>query len=318
MEKGRGPVAVALVEQGSLKAGDFVAVGATYGKIRNLEATDGQVLEKAGPSMPVVITGLKALPEFGDEFYVVGSEKQARERATQLGQSRAGGSSGTATSSSELLRIINRSNKLNELNVIIKADVQGSLTSVSDSLKALDTEEVAVRVVGSGVGAINENDVHNATSSSAIIYGFHVELPAHVKQLAARNQATIRIFNVIYELIDDVKKELEALLSPEVITEELGTLLIKGVFKISKTEVICGGEVTKGTLRLPALARVLRAKKVIADNLEVVNLKHGPQDATEVHTGELCGLSFKSTTRVPVEENDRIELFSRQTKTRTL
>ncbi|MGA3150778.1 MAG: translation initiation factor IF-2 [Candidatus Saccharimonadales bacterium] len=318
MEKGRGPVAIALVEQGGLKAGDFLTVGATYGKIRNLEATDGRVLEKAGPSMPVIITGLKALPEFGDEFYGVDNEKQARERAAQFGQNRADNNIGTATNSSELLRIISRSNKLNELNVIIKADAQGSLTTVSDSLKALDTEEVAVRIVSSGVGAINENDVHNATSSSAIVYGFHVDLPAHVKQLAARDRATIRIFSIIYELIDDVKKELEALLSPEIIEENLGTLLVKGIFKITKTEVICGGEVTKGTLHLPALARVLRNKKVIADNLEVINLKRGPQDVTEVHTGEMCGLSFKSTSRVATEENDRIELFTRQTKQRSL
>jgi len=318
METGRGPVAVALVEQGLVKPGDFVAVGATYGKVRNLEATDGRVLEHAGPSMPVIITGLKNMPEFGDEFYVVKNEKEARARAAQMAQLRSESGSNAASSSSELLRIINRSHELTELNVIIKADVQGSLTSVADSLKALNTEEVAVRVVSSGVGTISENDVHAAAGSGAIIYGFHVELPAHVKRLAARDNTPVRIFSVIYELIDDAKAELEKLLSPEIIEEELGTLMVKGIFKISKTEVICGGEVTKGTLRIPALARVKRDKEIIADNLEVVSLKRGPQDVTEVQTGEMCGLSFKSQARVAVEENDRIELFTRQTKTRTL
>ncbi len=318
METGRGPVAVALVEQGLVKPGDFVAVGATYGKVRNLEATDGRVLEHAGPSMPVIITGLKNMPEFGDEFYVVKNEKEARARAAQMAQQRSESGSNAASSSSELLRIINRSHELTELNVIIKADVQGSLTSVADSLKALNTEEVAVRVVSSGVGTISENDVHAAAGSGAIIYGFHVELPAHVKRLAARDNTPVRIFSVIYELIDDAKAELEKLLSPEIIEEELGTLMVKGIFKISKTEVICGGEVTKGTLRIPALARVKRDKEIIADNLEVVSLKRGPQDVTEVQTGEMCGLSFKSQARVAVEENDRIELFTRQTKTRTL
>ena len=318
METGRGPVAVALVEQGLVKPGDFVAVGATYGKVRNLEATDGRVLEHAGPSMPVIITGLKNMPEFGDEFYVVKNEKEARARAAQMAQLRSESGSNAASSSSELLRIINRSHELTELNVIIKADVQGSLTSVADSLKALNTEEVAVRVVSSGVGTISENDVHAAAGSGAIIYCFHVELPAHVKRLAARDNTPVRIFSVIYELIDDAKAELEKLLSPEIIEEELGTLMVKGIFKISKTEVICGGEVTKGTLRIPALARVKRDKEIIADNLEVVSLKRGPQDVTEVQTGEMCGLSFKSQARVAVEENDRIELFTRQTKTRTL
>jgi translation initiation factor IF-2 len=318
MEKGRGPVAVALVEQGGLQPGDFVAAGGTYGKVRNLEATDGQVLEKAGPSMPVIITGLKALPEFGDEFYVVKNEKQAREKAAAYVHEHKDSSSNSAASSSELLRIISRSNKLNELNVILKADAQGSLTTVSDSLKSLDTEEVAVRVVSSSVGAISENDVHSAATSGAIIYGFHINLPVYVKRLAARDSVPVRIFSIIYELIDDVKKELEALLSPEINEQELGTLMVKGIFKISKTEVICGGEVTKGKLAIPALARVLRDKKVIADNLEVISLKRGPQDVTEVNTGEMCGLSFKSESRVAVEENDRIELFTRTTKTRTL
>ncbi|HXY17978.1 MAG TPA: translation initiation factor IF-2 [Candidatus Nitrosopolaris sp.] len=318
MEKGRGPVAIALVEQGLLRPGNFVAVGGTYGKIRNLEATDGRVLERAGPSMPVILTGLKALPEFGDEFYEVENEKQARERAAQYNQNHTATAASAATSSSELLRIISRSHQLNELNVIIKADVQGSLTTVSDSLKTLDTEEVAVRIIASGVGTVSENDVHSAASSGAIIYGFHVNLPAHVKQLAGRDRVSIRLFDIIYELIDDAKAELEKLLSPEIIEEELGTLLVKGIFKISKTEVICGGEVTKGTLKAPALARLVRDKKTIADNLEVVSLKRGPQDVTAVKTGEMCGLSFKSATRVPVEENDRLELFTRQTKIRSL
>jgi len=317
-EKGRGPVAVALVEQGTLRAGDFIAIGATYAKIRNLETTTGQPIKEAPPSTPVIITGLKNLPEFGDEFEAVANEKAARDQAADTARLRRAGGSGSATSGSELLRIISRSNRLTELNIIVKADVQGSLTSVMDSLKTLDTEEVAVRFVSSGVGVISENDVHTAVTAGAIIYGFNVSLPASIKRLAARDKVSIRIFSVIYELIDDVKKELEARLAPEIVEEELGTLQVKGIFKISKTEVICGGLVTKGTLRTPALARVLRDKKLIADNLEVTKLQRGPTEVTEVPEGEMCGLSFRSETRVEVQENDRIELFSRETKTRTL
>ena len=207
---------------------------------------------------------------------------------------------------------------MNELNIIVKADVQGSLTSVIDSLKSLDTEEVAVKVIGSGVGVITENDVHDAATTGAIIYGFHTSLPASLKQLAARDHVSIRLYSVIYELIDDVKKELETLLVPEVIEEVLGVLIVKGIFKITKTAVICGGEVTKGKLTVPALARLRRGKELIADNLEVINLKRGPQDVKEVQTGEMCGLSFKSTARVEVQEEDKIELFTREAKARTL
>jgi len=318
METGRGPVAEALVEQGTLRAGDFVAIGTTYGKVRNLETTDGKPIKSAGPSTPVKITGLKNLPNFGEEFGAVKDEKIAKEQAHQSAQDNNSESVATATSSSELLRMINRSHQLTELNIVVKADVQGSLTSVIDSLKTLDNKEVAVRIVSSGVGIVNENDIHTAATADAIVYGFNVTMPVNIKQHASRDKVPVRLYTVIYELIDNVKAELEALLSPEIIEEELGELSVKGIFKITRTEVICGGEVIHGRLSVPSLARVHRAKKLIADNLEVTNLKRGPQDVKEVLEGEMCGLSFKSEKRVEVQENDRIQLFTRQTKTRTL
>jgi translation initiation factor IF-2 len=318
MEQGRGSVAVALVEQGTLHAGDFITAGGTYGKVRNLETTGNKAIKDAGPSTPVVITGLKNLPEFGDEFFVVKNEKTARDQAAETARTRKTGGLTSSTSSSELLRIISRTNELSELNVVVKADVQGSLTSVIDSIKALDTEEVAVRVVSSGVGVVNENDIHTAASSKAIIYGFNVSLPVSIKNLAGRDKVPVRLYSIIYELIDDVKKELETLLSPEIIEERLGELTVKGIFKLTKTEVICGGEVTSGKLSMPALARLHRGKEIIADNIEVTNLKRGPQDVKEVLEGEMCGLSLKTEKRVEVQENDRLELFNRETKTRTL
>jgi translation initiation factor IF-2 len=318
LEQGRGRVAIALVEQGTLKPGDFITVGPTYGKIRNLESTDGKPLKAAGPSTPVVITGLKEQPDFGDEFEARKTEKEAKEAAQSMAASRKRGGNSAATSSSELLRLINRSNRLSELNVVVKADVQGSLTSVVNSLKSLDTEEVAVRVVGSGVGDINENDIHQASSSNAVIYGFHVNMPTNIKQLASRDKVPVRLYTVIYELLDDVKKELEDRLEPEIIENILGELTIKGIFKTTKTEVICGGEVTSGKLSIPALARLRRGKELIADNLEITNLKRGPTDVKEVLEGEMCGLSFSSTSRVDIQENDKLELFTRETKARSL
>ena len=318
MDKGLGRVAVALIEQGALRPGNFVQVGATYGKIRTLQNTSGEILEKAGPSMPVIITGLKELPEFGDEFVEVASEKEARERALRVASSRTSGGTATARTGSELLKAISRTHELTELNIVLKADVQGSLTSVADSLKSLDTEEVAVRIVSSSVGVLNESDLHTAASGQAIVYGFNVELPAHIKRLAARDNVSVRIFSVIYELIDDVKAELEGLLRPEVVETDLGKLIVKGIFKTGKNETIAGGEVTVGKLSLPALARVKRDKEVLAEDIEVTSLKKGPTDVSEVDSGEMCGFSLKTETRLNIAENDRLEFYTRQTKQRTL
>jgi translation initiation factor IF-2 len=317
VEQGRGPIANALIEEGTLKMGDFVVAGTTYAKIRTLQSTDGTPLKTAGPSMPVVITGFKALPEFGDAFAVAKDEKIARSEAERTAiQKQHDGNHGEMTSS-ELIRIINRNNKVQELNIIIRADVQGSLTSVIDSLKALDTDEVAVRVVSSGVGAITDNDIHTASTSGAIIFGFNVMAPTAVKRLASRDKVEIQLYNIIYELIDDVKERLGTLLAPEIVETDLGRLVVRGVFKTTKAEVICGGEVTKGRLAVPALARVMRDDTQLAE-VEVVNLKRGPQDVKEVLEGEMCGVGLKTAARLDIQEGDRIELFTRQTVTRKL
>jgi translation initiation factor IF-2 len=317
MEQGRGAVAIALVEAGVLKKTDHVVAGASYAKIRSLESTDGSTIVEAGPSTPVVITGFKSLPEFGDRFEVVAGEKDARQKARTQQSARKAAASRMSVNSSELLRMINRTHDLQELNIVLKADVQGSLTSVVDSLKALNTDEVAVRIVSSGVGAITDNDLHTAHTSQAIIYGFQVDLPASVKHAASRDAVPVRLYRIIYELIDDVKEELTSLLAPEIQETQLGRLNVKGIFKTTKTDVICGGEVTKGKLALPALARVLRGKEEIAE-AEVIGLKRGSDDAKEVFEGEMCGLHIKTKGRVDVQIDDRIELFTREAVARKL
>jgi translation initiation factor IF-2 len=317
MEQGRGPVGVALVEQGTLKKGDFVVSGTTYAKVRNLESTSGDSVGKAGPSTPVRLTGFKALPRFGDEFNVVSDEKAARKQVEINSRQLAGESKDTLTSG-DLIRIIDRKRQVSELNLIVKADVQGSLKSVIDGLKALNSEEVAVRIVGFGIGNVTEKDEHLASTSGAIIYGFNIDVPSNIRQLANRDKVPMRMFNVIYELIDDAKQELEQLLTPEIIRTETGRLLVKGVFKITKTEVICGGEVTKGKLNVPALANAYRGDETIAENLEIISLKHGPQETKEVQTGEMCGVSFKSQSRVDLKEGDKLEFFTIEEKVRKL
>jgi translation initiation factor IF-2 len=317
IQQGLGPIANALIEEGTLKMGDFVVAGTTYAKVRTLTITDGTPAKQAGPSTPVIIAGFKALPEFGDEFRVVSDEKTARAEAERVALRAKESGNHNDMTSSELIRMINRNNQVQELNIIVRADVQGSLTSVLDSLKGLDTDEVAVRIVSSGVGPITENDIHTAASSGAIIYGFNVMTPPNVKRLASRDKVLVRLYNVIYELIDDVKDGLSALLAPEVTETELGRLVVKAVFKTTKTEIICGGEVTKGKLVIPAFVKVIRGDEQLAE-VEVTNLKRGPQDAKEVVEGEMCGVSLKTSNRIELQEGDRLEFFTRQSVARKL
>jgi translation initiation factor IF-2 len=316
-EQGQGPMAHALVESGTLKMGDFVVTGGTYAKVRTLKDSYSKTIQKATASDPVQITGFKTLPEFGDEFHVVRDEKAARKLAEQTAITRKNQGGTQDMSGSELIRIINRSNQLQQLNIILKADVQGSLTSVADSLKALDTDEVAVHIISSGAGVITESDIHRAHTSGAIIYGFNVDLPSGTRRLAQRDNVSIRLFKIIYELIDDVKSELSELLVPTVVETPVGRLVVRAVFKTTKTEVICGGEVTKGKLVVPALAKVMRDGTELAE-VEITNLKRGPQDVKEVFEGEMCGLGFKTQSKVELQEGDHLELFTRETVARKL
>ncbi len=316
VEHGRGSIAHALIEEGTLKVGDFVVAGGAYAKVRNLESADHMPIKSAGPSTPVIISGFKTLPEFGDAFSIVKNEKEARAQTESAAAERAS-MQRSDISGSEMLRLISRKDKLQELPILIKADVQGSLTSVIDSLKTIDTDEVAVRVVGSSVGVVNENDIHMAHSAGAIIYGFNTTVASNIKRIASRDQVSIRLYNVIYELIDDVKTELSALLAPEVVEHEIGSLEIKGIFKTTKTEVICGGEVKSGKLVAPAEARIYRGKTQIGE-AKLKGLKRGPNDATDLIEGELGGLDLATTGRLDLEIGDKITFFTLETKQRTL
>lgn len=316
MEPGKGPIAVALVEEGTMSVGEYIVAGRSYAKVRSLASTSGKPMKNAGPSTPVVISGFKTLPDFGDLFVEVKSEREARAQAEASVQAhaRAGRSE---MSSTELLRIISRSDKLQELPIIVKADVQGSLTSVIDSLKSIETDEVAVRVVGSSVGVVNDNDIHMAKSAGAIIYGFNTSVANNIKRLASRDKVSIRLYDVIYELIDDVKSELSTLLSPEITEREVGTLDVKGIFKTTRTEIICGGEVTSGKLTAPAEVRVKRGKEIIGE-AKLKGLKRGPNNATDLVEGELGGLNLETTSRLELQVGDKLEFYIVETKERTL
>jgi translation initiation factor IF-2 len=317
VEQGRGPIANGLIEEGILRKGDFVVAGATYAKLRNLESTDGKPLQMASPSTPVVMSGFKVLPEFGEEFSIAKDEKVARAMAEKRSNEGVLTGRTQGMTSNELLRMIKRDNETSELNVVIKADTQGSLTSVIDSLKSLDNDEVMVRIVGSGIGSITENDLYLAHASNAIVYGFNVTMQSNVKHLASRQKVIVRLFDIIYELIDDVREDLRALLSPTIVKTELGRLLVRGIFKTTKSEVICGGEVTKGRLTVPALATVMRGDDVLAE-VEILGLKRGPTEVKEVLEKEMCGVNFKTSHKLELQEGDRLEFFRRESVARSL
>lgn len=317
MEQGRGAVVSMLVEHGILKVGSYVVAGGAYGKVRTLLDYAGRPLKEAGPSTPATITGLKELPQFGDRFVVAKNEKDARNIVEKNRLKMEQRAVSTNVTSSDLLRMMNKQKDVQEVNVIVRADVQGSLTSVLDSLRLLESEELSVRVISSGVGSISENDIRSALNSEAIVYGFNVVLPPAVKRLAIRDKVPVRIFKVIYELLDDVKHSMEDLLSPEVVETEVGALTIKGVFRTTKSEIICGGEVTKGKVTPKVLARVMRKDEKISE-VEVVQVQRQKQEAKEVFEGEMCGLSLKTEGKLLLEEGDKLEFFTRELVKRTL
>ena len=318
METGRGSVVGLLVEHGKLHPGHYLVAGTAYGKVRTLLDFKGQAIKEAGPSTPVTVTGFKDLPQFGDSFMIVKNEKEARQATVQARLEREKDAASTNVTSADLLKMMNQKEEAAEFNVIVKADVQGSLTSVVDSLRMINTSgQVNLRIVGSGVGNISENDVHLAADSKTVVYGFNVELPPAVKRQATRDKVQVRLYKVIYELLDDAKQSMEALLAPEVVETVTGKLTIKGIFRTLKDEVICGGEVTGGKLVPGVMARILRDKEQIAE-AEVTKVQRGQVEAKEVFEGDMCGLSLKTQKKLQLEEGDKLEFFTRELVKRTL
>ncbi|MEI6850640.1 MAG: translation initiation factor IF-2 [Candidatus Saccharibacteria bacterium] len=318
MEVGRGPVVRLLVMQGILKPSHFMVAGATYGKVRTLFDFSGKTIKEAGPSTPVTVTGFKELPKFGDTFAIVKNEKEARQQVSIARIEYEKNAASTNITGADLLKMMNQQHESQDLNVIVKADVQGSLTSVVNSLKIIDTQgEISLRIIGSGVGNISENDVRLAADRQTIIYGFNVNLSPAVKRLATRDNVQIRIFDVIYKLLDDARESMEALLAPEVIETEIGELTIKGIFRTLKDEIIVGGEVTSGKVNSGVLARVKRGKEQLME-VVVEGVRRQQQEAKEAFEGEMCGVSLKTPKKLLIEEGDKLEFFTREIVKRTL
>ena len=258
------------------------------------------------------------MPNFGELFREVDSEREARALANQARYEASMNVLSSNVTGLELLNKIHQSAVAQDFNVLIKADVQGSLTSVIDNVKLIDTnDEVQVNVVAHGVGDVTESDVKMAANGTTVIYGFNINISASIRRLAARLGVQVRLYNVIYELLDDAKAEMEKLLAPEVKEHDMGKLTVKGVFRTSKDKIIAGGLVTTGKIMPGMLVRVKRNKEQIAE-LEVLTVKKHQQEVKEVFKGDMCGLSLKSTKKIQLEIGDKFELFEREIVARKL
>jgi len=318
METGRGAVVGLLVEQGILKPGALLIAGTAYGKVRTLHDFLGKTAKEAGPSTPVTVSGFKELPQFGDIFEVVKTEKEARARVEAVRQEREKATASANVTGADLLKRMTQEHEGQDFNVIIKADVQGSLASVIDSLKLIDTGgEISLHVVSSGVGNITENDVRLAADGKTVIYGFNVALPPAVKQLATRERAEVRLYDVIYELLDNARSSMEALLAPEVVDTEIGALEVKGVFRTMKDEIIAGGLVTSGKVKPDLLVRIKRKKELLGE-AKVTSVQREKTQAKEVFEGDMCGLNLEIKKKVLLEVGDTLEFFTREIVQRTL
>jgi translation initiation factor IF-2 len=316
LDKGRGPVATMLVQRGTLKVGDIMVAGSEWGRVRHLANDRGDSVTEAGPSMPVEVLGLSAPPEAGDEFVVVDSEARARE-VTEY-RSRKRRESRQATVARQTMDQLLKSRKEGEkrlLPLIVKADVQGSAEAIEGALGRLGNDEVGVQVLSGGVGGITESDVILAHASGAAILGFNVRANAQARERARRDGVEIRYYNIIYNIVDDVKAALSGLLAPETREKFLGNAEILEVFSISRVGRVAGCRVTEGVVRRGAKVRLIRDSVVVHEG-ELSTLKRFKDDAREVLAGQECGMSFANYQ--DIQKGDVIECYEVETVQRAL
>ena len=321
LDRGRGPVASLLVQRGTLHIGDSVVAGDAFGRVRAMLDENGEPVDTAGPSRPVQILGLTSVPGAGDSFLVVDEDRvarqiadrrQARERNAQLAATRR------RISLDDLDRAF-AAGEVQQLNLIIKGDVSGSVEALEDALLKIDigenSDQVSLRVIGRGVGAINENDINLAIASNAVILGYNVRPAGKAGEAAVREGVDIRYYTVIYHAIDEIEAALKGMLKPEFEAVQLGTAEVREVFRVPRVGNVAGSLVRSGTIRRHSKARLIRDGVVVADNLSVDSLKRFKDDATEVREGFECGIGLGSYNDIKI--GDVIETFELREKPRT-
>ncbi|MFA9286050.1 translation initiation factor IF-2 [Comamonas sp. SY3] len=316
LDKGRGPVATVLVQSGTLKVGDIVLAGQTYGRVRAMVDEDGKVAKEAGPSLPVEIQGLSDVPQAGDDFMVLPDERRAREIATY----RAGKFRNTKLAKQQAAKLENMfaemgAGNVQSLPIIIKADTQGSQEALAASLLKLSTDEVKVQMVYTGVGGISESDVNLALASKAIVIGFNVRADAQARKTAESNDVDIRYYNIIYDAVDELKAAMSGMLAPEQREEIIGMAEIRTVFVASKIGTVAGSYITQGHVTRNAHFRLLRDNVVIYTG-EIDSLRRMKDDVKEVKEGFECGIKLKNYN--DIKEGDMLEVFEIKEIARTL
>ena len=317
LDVGRGPVATVLVQNGTLKLGDIFVVGEQWGKVRALISDSGERIKTAGPSTPVEVLGLNGTPEAGDVLNVVETEAQAREiaeyRAQAAKDKRA--ALGAATTLEQLMANAKANEDISELPILLKADVQGSAEAIVQAMAKIGNDEVRVRVLHSGVGAITETDIGLAEASGAPVFGFNVRANTSARNTANQKGVEIRYYSVIYDLVDDVKAAASGLLSAEIRETFIGYANIKEVFKVSGVGKVAGCLVTEGVARRSAGVRLLRDNVVIHEGT-LKTLKRFKDEVPEVQSGQECGMAFENYD--DIRPNDVIEIFEREEVERKL
>ncbi|HRO54392.1 MAG TPA: translation initiation factor IF-2, partial [Alicycliphilus sp.] len=316
LDKGRGPVATVLVQSGTLKVGDVVLAGQTFGRVRAMVDENGQTAKEAGPSIPVEIQGLSEVPQAGDEFMVMADERRAREIATY----RAGKFRHTKLAKQQAAKMENvfaemQAGEVQHLPIIIKADAQGSQEALAASLLKLSTDEVRVQLVYAGVGGISESDVNLAIASKALIIGFNVRADANARKHAEASDVTLHYYNIIYDAVDELKAAMSGMLAPEQREEALGTAEIRTVFVATKIGTIAGSYITSGQVTRGCRFRLLRENVVIYTG-EVEAVRRFKDDVKEVKEGFECGIKLRNYT--DIKEGDQLELFEIKEIARTL
>jgi translation initiation factor IF-2 len=317
LDKGRGPVATVLVQQGTLKKGDFLVCGIEYGRVRAMFDESGKQTEEAGPSIPVQVLGLSGVPDAGDDFVVVkderlakqvASERQAKRRETRLGKT-------AMRSLEDVISTMGQGGDQRVLNLVVKADVQGSVEALRDSLTSITTADIRVNVIASGVGGITESDATLAAASNAILIGFNVRADASARKVIADAAVDLRYFSIIYDVIDQVKQAATGLLGTEIREEIIGTAQVRDVFRSSKYGAIAGCMVIEGVVKRNKPIRVLRDNTVIFQG-ELDSLRRFKENVDEVRNGTECGIGVKQYN--DVKPGDQIECFERIEVARTL
>lgn len=310
LDKGRGPVSTVLVQNGRLRKGDILLAGREFGRVRALFDEHGEAVESAGPSRPVVVLGLSGTPEAGEDFQVVADERKAREvasiRQTRFREAQLAASKPTKLE--DMFANFQGGEVAQTVPVVLKADVQGSVEAIRDALNKLSTDEVKVQIVGSGVGGITESDVGLAQASKATLIGFNVRADATARRASEESGLELRYYNVIYDLINDIKAAMSGMLSPEVREEIIGLAEVRDVFRSSKLGSIAGSIVTEGVIKRSSPIRVLRDNVVIYEG-ELESLRRFKDDVQEVRSGTECGIGVKNYN--DVKPGDQIEVFER-------